>query len=209
MDEIVPEQFSEPRQKFLQWYLKRVFDILLSSIVIVFIFPILVISAIAIVADSRGPVFFVQRRIGFLGKEFPIVKLRTMYLNAGQSQFRTGILVKPQDDPRVTRVGRFLRRTSLDEIPQFFNVLIGQMSIIGPRPLIPRMLSPFPDLAAVRNRMRPGITGLWQIRDRANGTHVSFMVKHDIEYVEHFSLLLDFKILLKTPWVVLSGIGAR
>jgi len=121
---------------------------------------------------------------------------------------RDGRLMKMDDDLRVTRIGRLIRRTSIDELPQLWNVLKGEMSIVGPRPLVIHMLEPYPEIRSLRCKVRPGITGLWQINDRANNLHVSSMLRYDIEYLENFSLQLDAKILLRTVRVVISGHGA-
>jgi len=124
---------------------------------------------------------------------------------AGQQK---GILHKVKNDTRITLIGKIIRKTSIDELPQLFNVLKGDMSIIGPRPLVPFMLKNYPEFKEIRSMVRPGITGLWQIRDRENNTSAEFMVEHDTEYVENFSFMLDMKILFKTPIVVITGEGA-
>jgi lipopolysaccharide/colanic/teichoic acid biosynthesis glycosyltransferase len=124
---------------------------------------------------------------------------------AGQQK---GILHKVKNDTRITLIGKIIRKTSIDELPQLFNVLKGDMSIIGPRPLVPFMLKNYPEFKEIRSLVRPGITGLWQIRDRENNTSAEFMVEHDTEYVENFSFMLDIKILFKTPIVVITGEGA-
>jgi len=119
-----------------------------------------------------------------------------------------GILHKAKDDARITWIGKIIRKTSIDELPQLFNVLKGDMSIIGPRPLVPFMLKNLPEFKEIRCLMRPGITGLWQIRDRANNTSAEYMIEHDSEYIEKYSFWLDVKILFQTPIVVLLGHGA-
>jgi len=113
-----------------------------------------------------------------------------------------------KNDPRLTPLGKFLRKSKLNELPQILNVLKGDMSIIGPRPLVPFMLKHLPEFKETRCLVRPGITGLWQIRDRVNNTNAEFMIRHDTEYIKNYSLLLDLKILAKTPIVVLTGEGA-
>jgi lipopolysaccharide/colanic/teichoic acid biosynthesis glycosyltransferase len=120
-----------------------------------------------------------------------------------------GILFKPKNDPRVTRVGAFLRKTSIDELPQLFNVLAGEMSLVGPRPLMLHMLDPYPELRAARGQMRPGITGLWQISARESNETALQMARYDLGYIRDFSLWVDFKILLRTPATVLFGKGAH
>ena len=119
-----------------------------------------------------------------------------------------GILHKDKNDSRVTWIGKLIRKTSIDELPQLFNVLSGDMSIVGPRPLVPFMLKPFPEFKEIRGLVRPGITGLWQIRDREHNTSAEFMIEHDTEYIQDYSFFLDMKILFETPLVVLSGKGA-
>ena len=121
---------------------------------------------------------------------------------------RAGLLVKGKDDHRVTPLGRFLRSTSLDELPQLFNVLKGDMSFVGPRPLIPFMLAGHPEFAKTRALVRPGITGLWQVHERENNTTAKAMMPYDLEYIRRFSLWSDLAILVRTPFVVVSGNGA-
>jgi lipopolysaccharide/colanic/teichoic acid biosynthesis glycosyltransferase len=143
-------------------------------------------------------------------------KFRTMriaskhrpYADTEAAAAREGVLLKSKSDLRVTPLGRILRSTSLDELPQLFNVLKGDMSLVGPRPLLAFMLAPCPEFSRVRSLMRPGITGLWQIRDRENNTTANAMMSHDLEYVRRFSLALDLSILIKTPLVVISRRGA-
>jgi len=122
---------------------------------------------------------------------------------------QNGVLLKLKNDPRVTSIGKLLRRTSIDELPQLFNVLRGDMSIVGPRPLVLHMMEPFPEIRAVRSVIRPGLTGLWQTRCRANNTSVMDMIDHDAEYIATFSLWLDLKIILATPGELLRGTGAH
>lgn len=185
-------------------------DVVLGAGLLLVFLPVLILAAVAIRAGSPGPALFSQARIGLDGRQFAALKLRTMKgAVATVPLLSDGTLVKPETDPRITSVGRILRRTSIDELPQLFNVVIGQMSLVGPRPLVPHMLAPYPRFASVRNMVRPGITGLWQIRDRANATHVRFMAHHDLEYIANFSLRQDLMILLLTPLRVLSGRGAR
>jgi exopolysaccharide production protein ExoY len=209
VEDIISTMYPEPRQKFIQLCLKRILDCVISLILIVIALPLLVTCIIAIKLESRGSALFLQYRVGLFGREFAMLKLRTMYEGSQQPRPTDGHLLKLRSDPRITRIGRLLRITSLDELPQLFNVLAGQMSLVGPRPLVPHMLAPYRELALVRSRVRPGITGLWQIRDRAHATHVSFMAEHDLEYVKRFSLWLDLMILLKTPWCVIFGKGAQ
>jgi exopolysaccharide production protein ExoY len=204
-------------QKKFEIFLKRSFDVIASSLLIVCLSPILIITAILVKLTSRGPILYSNERVGYRGIHFRCFKFRSMVADqsikkvdyevalAGQQQ---GILHKVKNDTRITWIGKIIRKTSIDELPQLFNVLRGDMSIIGPRPLVPFMLKNLPEFKEIRSLVRPGITGLWQIRDRENNTSAEFMVEHDTEYVENFSFLLDMKILFKTPIVVITGEGA-
>lgn len=204
-------------QKTRQQRLKRLIDILSSLLLITLLSPLLVVTALAIKLLSRGPILYSNDRVGFEGYLFRCYKFRTMVIDqstvirdhedALESQ-KAGVLHKQKNDHRVTRVGKLLRKTSIDELPQLFNVLKGDMSLVGPRPLVPFMLTHYPEFRRVRCLVKPGITGLWQIRERDKNTSALFMFTHDIEYVQQFSLLLDLKILVSTPVVVLSGKGA-
>jgi exopolysaccharide biosynthesis polyprenyl glycosylphosphotransferase len=198
---------------------KRVFDVVLAITLIVLSAPLLLLLAIGIKVTSRGPVLFKQRRVGKGGRYFTFLKFRSMYDGAGKgSDLATrnesdGHFFKIRRDPRVTPLGRFMRKYSLDELPQFFNVLAGDMSLVGPRPLPIEDMDPdgmssqFDVWAEQRARVLPGITGLWQIHGRADVPFPETM-SLDIDYIRHWSLLLDLKILLKTPVAVLSGRGA-
>lgn len=202
-------------QKQIQVRFKRLFDLIASIVALILLAPLLLVIALLITVTSPGPVFFRQKRDGYQGRDFLMWKFRSMQVRhdhamvtAQQTAAAEGKLIKLQRDPRVTRLGKILRVTSLDELPQLFNVLKGEMSLIGPRPLVPFMLEPYPDFRRTRALMRPGITGLWQIRDRENNTSALSMMKHDLEYIERFSLALDGKILLRTVGVVFSRKGA-
>ncbi len=194
--------------------LKRAIDILVSGLGLIALSPLLALIALAIRLDSPGPVLFRQTRIGRNGKPFTIYKFRSMVVNAEemQDQLRKlneadGPLFKIKDDPRRTRVGRFLRRTSLDELPQLYNVLRGDMSLVGPRPALPEEVAQYQEWHKKRLEVSPGITGLWQVSGRSK---LSFdeMVLLDIYYVENWSPALDLRILLKTIPLVLLGDGA-
>jgi lipopolysaccharide/colanic/teichoic acid biosynthesis glycosyltransferase len=193
---------------------KRALDVVLVLLGLLAIWPLLVVVAIAIKLESRGSVFFVQSRVGEDGRLFGMVKFRSMVANAealraaveAQSD-RDGICFKAKDDPRITRVGRILRRTSLDELPQLWNVLIGQMSLVGPRPALPMEVAAYPAHAMERLNVLPGITGLWQVSGRAD---LSFddMVALDVDYVRNHGVRRDIAILWRTIGVVASGRGA-
>jgi lipopolysaccharide/colanic/teichoic acid biosynthesis glycosyltransferase len=193
---------------------KRMLDIAgaISGLLALFcLFPVLVLL---IKIDSRGPVFFVQTRVGQYGHRFKFIKFRTMRVGAHQQQWELdnlnesgGLTFKLRDDPRVTRVGRFLRRTSLDEMPQFWNVLRGEMSLVGPRPPLLREVSQYNDIQKVRMTVPQGMTGLWQVRGRSN-LKFDDMVDLDVWYALHPSMSIDLKILMATFPTVFLGRGA-
>jgi exopolysaccharide biosynthesis polyprenyl glycosylphosphotransferase len=195
---------------------KRLLDLLVSTILLLLLSPILLLIAIAIKLDSRGPVFFRQIRAGRDQKPFKVIKFRTMFKDADerkaefekQNEATDGVMFKIKKDPRITRVGTLLRKTSLDELPQLINVLTGEMSLVGPRPLI---LSEAEQAAqswhARRLDLRPGITGLWQVSGRSDLPFLE-MVRFDYQYVSGWSLARDIEILLATIPVVLSRRGA-
>ena len=173
--------------------------------------PVLLAIAIAIVLDDRGPVFFRQPRVGLHGRPFMVYKFRTMHLDAharrgelASQNTVNGHAFKLDDDPRVTRVGRFLRRTSLDELPQLLNVLLGQMSLVGPRPPLPEEVQGYDLWHRRRLSMKPGITGLWQVRDRRD-PEFDRWVEADLEYIDRWSLWLDVQILSRTIPAALEG----
>jgi exopolysaccharide biosynthesis polyprenyl glycosylphosphotransferase len=195
---------------------KRALDVFGSLALILVFAPLMIPVAIAVKLESRGPVFFRQPRAGRRNSSFRLIKFRSMYLDAEerkkelekQNEADDGVMFKIRDDPRVTRVGRFIRRFSLDELPQLFNVLRGEMSLVGPRPLI------FPETAALeeqwhlrRLELRPGITGPWQVYGRSQSPFQE-MVRFDYQYVAGWSLARDVEILLATVPAVLSGRGA-
>lgn len=178
---------------------KEIFDRFSSLIGLITLSPILIIFAIWIKIDSKGPVFFKQKRLGKDGKIFSIFKFRTMIVNA--ERIGDGLSIKSDKDPRITKLGRFLRKTSIDELPQLINVLIGDMSLVGPRP--PVVYSPYdgyenyPDWAKKRFKMKPGVTGLAQIKHRNSVTWNERIVV-DNEYIDKFNFWLDIKIIFKT-----------
>ncbi len=196
------------------WGVKRVFDVVGSALIIVLGLPLWSLVALAIKLDSSGPVFYVDRRVGVGEKEFNMLKFRTMVVDAAARQESleeaneaTGALFKIRDDPRVTRVGRVLRRFSIDELPQLVNVVRRQMSLVGPRPLPVRDYVLLEDWHRARYLVLPGMTGLWQISGRA-GLSFDDLVRLDFAYVENWSVWLDLTIILKTIPAVVSGRGA-
>lgn len=193
--------------------LKRSMDLLFSGLALVLLAPILLVIAIAIPLDSRGPILYISERIGRNGRSFRCFKFRTMFEGAeGQQERmrhlneRDGVLFKIANDPRVTRVGRILRKYSLDELPQFLNVLRGEMSVVGPRPPVASEVREYGATHLRRLAVVPGITGLWQTQARHEPSFESY-VSLDLAYIEHWSIGLDLKIILQTVGVLLSGTG--
>jgi len=195
--------------------IKRMIDIIGASIGIVFLSLIFLIVSIAIkIEDPKGPIFFSQLRVGKNGEKFKMYKFRSMVTDAEEKleqllQYNetTGAMFKMKYDPRVTKIGRFVRKTSIDELPQLLNVLKGDMSLVGPRPPLPREVDLYTKYDKQRLLVTPGCTGLWQISGRSN---IGFkqMVELDLFYIEHKSLLLDMKIILKTCFLFLGSKGA-
>lgn len=198
---------------YMRLKLKSAFDLLFSFTVIILISPVLLIIAVVIKIEDGGPVFFKQERVGLNGRSFPIFKFRTMVANAEALQAsllglneQNGPVFKITADPRVTRVGWFLRKTSLDELPQFFNVLRGEMSVVGPRPPIPSEVEMYQRWQKRRLSMKPGITCIWQVSGRNNIPFDEWM-KLDMEYIDNWSFSRDMILVLKTIKVMLSGTG--
>jgi len=181
----------------------RAFDIAIAALALALLSPLLLIAAIAIKLGSRGPVLYRQRRVGLDGREFELLKLRTMV--EGSDPVGVGTVVT-RDDPRVTGAGRVLRRTSLDEIPNLVNVLRGEMAIVGPRPTIQAQVVDYTPHQKRRHEVRPGITGWAQVRGRA-GIPWEERIELDVWYVDHRGLALDLRILARTAWLLVSGHG--
>ncbi len=203
----------QARALWLEICAKRAFDIVFSLLALVFISPVLLLIAIAVKLDSHGPVLYVSERIGRDGKRFRFLKFRTMVRDADSLQGallhlneRQGNLFKMSNDPRVTRLGRMLRRYSLDELPQFFSVLTGHMSVIGPRPCLTSEYARYTKAQRRRVQAVPGITGLWQVEARTDPSSETYFAL-DLYYVENWSFWMDMRILCKTVWVVMSGTG--
>jgi len=201
-----------------QIFLKRVLDYLFILIFSPLILAMVTSIAILLRLTSKGSIFYTQYRVGKKGKLFKIYKFRTMYENAEeilQNTLKKNPVIleewkkkkKLKNDPRITKIGKFLRKTSLDELPQFLNVLKGEMSIIGPRPYLPEELNEIKHCKDIILSTLPGITGLWQVNGRSNTTFKE-RVNLDCQYVKNWSLWLDLKIILKTVKVVLKGDGA-
>jgi lipopolysaccharide/colanic/teichoic acid biosynthesis glycosyltransferase len=198
----------------LEWAVKRTFDIVVATLVLVLLSPLLAAIAILVRLGSSGPIIYRDLRIGVGEGEFAMLKFRSMYNDAHERQAALeqhneadGAIFKMRDDPRVTRFGRLLRRLSLDELPQLVNVLRGEMSLVGPRPLPVRDYERLSDWHRKRYAVLPGITGLWQISGRSN---LSFddLVRLDFYYLENWSVWMDVAVLLRTPIAVMRGKGA-
>lgn len=195
--------------------LKRIFDILISGFALVALSPIFGVTAALIKLEDKGPVFFTQQRIGLKGQSFMIWKFRSMVLDAEkvaqlmieQQEARDTIEIKLKGDPRITRIGRFIRKYSVDELPQFWNVFLGDMSIVGPRPVVSAEVADYTVEARKRLLAKPGLTCFWQVGGR---TDLDFenQVRLDIEYIQSSSIWLDIKLLFLTIPAVLLGKGA-
>jgi lipopolysaccharide/colanic/teichoic acid biosynthesis glycosyltransferase len=195
---------------------KRAMDLFFGGIGFLISLPLWVVIALIIKLDSSGPILFKQKRSGKNGRVFTMLKFRSMVIDA-EDRFQqlshlneetSGLIIKIPNDPRVTSIGKFLRKYSLDEIPQFVNVIMGDMSLIGPRPPSPDEYERYDAQQKRRLEAKPGLTGLWQVSGRKD-TDFDFMVQKDLEYIEKQSLGYDLRILLKTIPVVLMGKGAR
>jgi lipopolysaccharide/colanic/teichoic acid biosynthesis glycosyltransferase len=215
--------FAEEAEPTWQAALRRTGDLVLATALVLMLSPILLLVALAVRLDSRGPAFFRQRRVGLAGREFTVLKFRSMRLDAdprGHREYVTSLikgraanggrknLYKLAVDDRITPVGRWIRRWSLDEMPQLFNVIAGDMSLVGPRPAIPYEVAEYPSWYLQRFTVKPGLTGLWQVSGRSERTYEE-MVRLDVEYAQSRTLVLDLSILAKTPWVVVGRKGAE
>ncbi len=195
--------------------MKRSFDIAVSLLFLLLLSPLFLLIGLAVWIEDGGPVFFAQTRVGQYGRHFKMFKIRSMCLDAEQrlkalmdkNQHQEGVTFKIKDDPRITRVGKWLRKYSFDELPQLYNVLIGDMSLVGPRPPVPREVAKYSLADRRRLAARPGITCLWQISGRSE-IDFSGQVKLDVDYIESQSLWFDLRIIARTIPAVLSGKGA-
>ncbi len=192
-------------------FLKRLTDILISLVILLSLFPLLVVIAFFIIIDTPGPIFYTQRRVGFRGKKFSLIKFRSMIQDAEKY---TGPIWAKKDDKRITRMGRIMRPFRLDELPQLINVLLGDMSFIGPRPERPHFVSKFVSqipLYSLRHTVHPGITGLAQVKYSYDRTieDVKKKLDYDLEYINNISIRLDLKIFLKTALTVIKRQGAH
>ncbi|WP_029702423.1 MULTISPECIES: sugar transferase [Clostridium] len=185
-------------------FLKRTIDIIFSFVGIIAFFPIMFVVAVAIKLDSKGPIIFSQARVGKNGKIFKMYKLRSMTHDAEQlldnlqhKNEMTGPIFKIKQDPRITRVGRFIRKTSIDELPQLFNVIKGEMSLVGPRPNLPKEVAKFTSQQKIKLLAKPGLTCYWQVMGRSSIDFDEWM-KLDLKYIKDRSTLLDIKLIFKT-----------
>ncbi len=217
MGEIRPSQDYEVRtiqaedEKVIYEFLKRIIDILMSVLSLIVLSPVFIIIAIAIKLDSSGPIVYSQTRVGKNGKHFKMFKFRSMIINAEEMLTELkpmnemdGPMFKIKEDPRITRIGRFIRRTSIDELPQLINILRGEMSIVGPRPSLPSEVKEFESWMMERFVVKPGLTCFWQVSGRNNIPFHKWM-ELDIKYVKERNLWLDVKLVFKTIKVVIKG----
>lgn len=208
--------FNRTPDELIQLLIKRLFDLFFSFIAIIVLSPVFLITAIIVKVSSKGPVFFRQQRCSLNGRRFTVYKFRTMVVDA-EAKLKELLLFnemqgpafKMENDPRVTKLGKFLRKSSIDELPQFWNVFKGDMSFVGPRPPMPAEVDKYEPWQRRRLTMRPGITCLWQAFGRNKINNFDEWMKLDLEYIDNWSLWFDFKILLKTIPIVLFGTGAK
>ncbi len=197
-----------------QRMMKRAFDVFFGSIALMFALPLMAVSALLVFLEDGSPVLFRQKRVGENGRLFEMLKFRTMLKNAEQMQSQVekqdadgNLIHKSKDDPRITKAGRFLRRYSLDELPQFINVVRGDMSLVGPRPEMPYLVEKYQPWQRKRFAVPPGITGWWQVNGRSDKP-MHLHTEDDLYYIQNYSIWLDVQIIFRTIWVVLLGKGA-
>ncbi|MEI8388558.1 MAG: sugar transferase [bacterium] len=207
--------FPLSERKPFQWKMKRVMDVVLSSTAIILLAPLFLFLIVLIKLDSKGPAVFKQKRVGFNKKEFYMYKFRSMVVDA-EEKFEqvkkhnqtNPIMFKAVNDPRLTKVGKFIRKYSLDELPQLFNIIRGEMSIVGTRPPLLRELQNYKDWHYVRFETIPGLTGMWQVSGRSDIKDFDAVVRLDYKYIKNWNILMDLQIILKTIPVVINGSGA-
>jgi exopolysaccharide biosynthesis polyprenyl glycosylphosphotransferase len=207
-------QVEEPQSDRAGGWSKRAFDLVVSSCVVLALSPLLIFTALMIKLQDRGPIFYRQVRVGIHGDEFEMVKFRSMVVNADKLRDQlddanegSGVLFKIKDDPRITRFGRFIRKYSIDELPQLINVFKGEMSLVGPRPLFPKDVERYEKDTHRRMLVRPGMTGLWQVSGRSDLSWAE-SVRLDLYYVDNWSMVIDLVIMVKTVKAVLVSDGA-
>ncbi|ERK32254.1 galactosyl transferase CpsE [Clostridium intestinale URNW] len=201
--------------KLMYNFVKRFIDIFCSSLGILLLSPVFIVVGTIIKLDSKGPIIFSQKRVGKDGKEFKMYKFRSMVVNAEELKKKlmhqnemSGPMFKMKDDPRITKIGKFIRKTSIDELPQLINVLKGEMSLVGPRPSLPKEVAQFEPWMMRRLDVKPGLTCYWQVSGRNNIDFDDWM-KLDIKYVEDRSIKLDIKLIFKTVFVLFGDKNAR
>lgn len=207
----VPIAHAASDERVVERFAKRLLDIAVSVVALVLLVPLVLLIGLVIWLDSRGPVFFNSIRVGQNGRQFVMYKFRTMVVDAEEQlsklQHRNlggNLLIKIPNDPRITHVGRLLRESSLDELPQLLNVLKGEMSLVGPRPQYPREVAHYTEQQTRRLVVPPGMTGLWQVSARDSASFEDW-VRYDLEYIDNWSLWLDIKVLVLTAVAVLRG----
>lgn len=207
--------FETKDEKVIYIYLKRIIDLVCSLIGIIALSPVFLIVGIIIKLDSKGSAIFSQKRVGKGGKEFKMYKFRSMVVNAEELKEKllhqnemSGPMFKMKDDPRITKIGRFIRKTSIDELPQLINVIKGDMSLVGPRPSLPKEVAKFEPWMMRRLDVKPGLTCYWQVSGRNNIDFDDWM-RLDIKYVQDRSIKLDIKLIFKTIFVLFGDKNAR
>ncbi|AVQ44385.1 sugar transferase [Clostridium botulinum] len=208
------EYKSEYSKNMMYFVIKRIVDLLGSIIGLILLSPILIIIAIAIKLDSKGPIFFIQERVGKDGQVFNMYKFRSMVIDAEEKLFglkdqneMSGPMFKMRNDPRITKVGKFIRKTSIDELPQLFNVLKGEMSLVGPRPNLPREVIKFTDYQKDKLLVKPGLTCYWQVTGR-NNIDFEQWIELDIKYIRERNTWTDIKLIFKTVRVLFGDKNA-
>lgn len=222
-DTIRPSLRIKGRLKVLAWestiklsyLMKRALDLIVSTLALIALFPVFLVTALAVVIEDPGPVFFVQIRVGQNGRHFRFYKFRSMVINAdrikaqlaSKNESADGVIFKMKNDPRITRTGKIIRKFSIDELPQLINVLKGDMSLVGPRPPVPAEVAQYTLEQRKRLHAIPGITGLWQVSGRSDIPFTD-QVRLDLQYIQSAGVVSDLRLLLKTIPAVLSGRGA-
>ena len=204
------------KQKRIYWICKRTFDIIASLCAITVLFlPLLVIALLIFIDDPHGSPIFTQDRVGRGGKIFKFYKFRSMVVNAEalldslqEKNEKTGPVFKMHDDPRITRIGKFLRKTSIDELPQLLNILKGDMSVVGPRPALPKEVEQYDDYARLRLLVTPGLTCYWQVKKNRDSITFDEWMDLDVQYIRERSFWVDMKLIFKTVKVMLTGEGS-
>ncbi|ENK0555881.1 MULTISPECIES: sugar transferase [Clostridium] len=214
LEEVQTEYKNEYSKTIMYFVIKKIIDLLGSIIGLILLSPILIITAIAIKLDSKGPVFFIQERVGKNEQVFNMYKFRSMVIDAEEKLYKlkdknemSGPMFKMKDDPRITKIGRFIRKTSIDELPQLFNVLKGEMSLVGPRPNLPREVIKFTDYQKNKFLAKPGLTCYWQVMGR-NNIDFEDWIELDIKYIRKRNTWEDIKLIFKTVGVLFGDDNA-